>query len=120
MFYKDHIQIKERADLVMLHGTIVAEIRLKSNKKGVFSFHMYRSPSKSSVAEIDTFCEKMTQMVDKMKEENPLSIILTGDFNGRSSHFWEHELIENAAGKQLVDFSILNGILNQPTSHRKI
>ena len=49
-------------------------------------------------------------MIDQMKNENPISIILTGDFNGRSPIFWEGETVENCAGKHLVDFAALNGL----------
>ena len=87
---------KNRNDLA--DETIVAEIRLKSNKK-VFLVLTYRTPSKSSVIEIDNFCNSMSQIIDKMNEENPMSIILMGDFNGRSPVFWEHETVENAAWK---------------------
>ena len=70
----------------------------------------YRSPSKSSISELDNFCKNLTEIIDKMKEENPLSITLSGDFNGRSPHFWEEETVENAPGKHLVEFSTLNGL----------
>ena len=61
LFYKDHIPIKNRNDLATLDETIVAEIRLKSNKK-VFLVLTYRTPSKSSVIEIDNFCNSMSQI----------------------------------------------------------
>ena len=121
LYYKNHVPIKNREDLVTLYETIVSEIRLKNNKK-VFVVLAYRSPSKSTVLEIDNFCENLTRMLDKMKEENPQSIIITGDFNGRSPFFWEHETTENTAGKRLVEFSTLNcltQLINEPTHFPK-
>ena len=117
LYYKDHLPIKRREDLCSLEETIVVEVRLKNNKK-VFLILTYRSPSKSSNQEIDNFCTNLSLMIDKMKEENPLSIILTGDFNGRSPHFWTEEIVENSAGKSLVEFSIENGLsqlISEPT-----
>ena len=68
--------------------------------------------------QIDDFCQSLSVMVHSMKKENPSSIILTGDFNGRSPHFWEDELIENYVGKSLVEISSLNSLSqlkNEPT-----
>ena len=57
-------------------------------------------------------------MIDKIKNENPLTIIVTGDFNGRSPTFWDGETIGNYAGKHLVEFAALNGLsqlITEPT-----
>ena len=66
LYYKEHVPIKPRVDLVELEETIVAEIRVKNNKK-LFVLLTYRSPSKSSKAELDLFCSKLSSMIDKMK-----------------------------------------------------
>ena len=87
---------------MVLDETIIVEIRIKNNKK-VFILLTYRTPSMKS-PQIDEFCRSLSVMVNSMKKENPSSIILTGDFNGRSPHFWEDELVENYAGKSLVEF----------------
>ena len=39
-------------------------------------------------------------MLSKMSAENPLSVIVTGDFNCRSSQWWENDLV-NEEGKIL-------------------
>ena len=86
LYYKEHIPIKSRPDLVELEETVVAEIRVKHNRK-VFVVLTYRSPSKSSKDELEHFCSSLSSMIDKIKNENPLTIIVTGDFNGRSPTF---------------------------------
>ena len=108
--------IKKRPDLVTTDETIIAEIKLKHKK--VFFLLSYRTPSKSTLLEIQQYCHNLASSVQKMKNENPSLIILSGDFNGRSPLFWDNESVENLPGKLLADFMLTNGLtqlINEPT-----
>ena len=57
-------------------------------------------------------------MLDKIGDENPFAIILTGDLNCRSPTFWDDEIIESSEGKELNNLTLSNGlkqVINKPT-----
>ena len=106
LYYNPDLPIKNRAELVDLEETIVAEVRLK--RKKIFILLSYRSPSDNSL-QLSSYCTKLQGILDKINEEKPSLIILSGDFNARSPLFWEHD-DENAPGKKLSEFMITNGL----------
>jgi hypothetical protein len=94
----------------------VAEIKLSNNKK-VFFTVLYRSPSQSS-AELKEFIKNLEKNMIAINNENPSLVILTGDFNARSTLLWGDETTENEAGKLIADFSnvnLLEQLIDEPT-----
>lgn len=119
LYYKDYLPIKNRPELTTLNETIVCEIKLKSKK--IFFILSYRSPSLSLAGDIDTYCNSLESTLNKIRKEKPSTIILTGDFNAKSTSFWEDEPTENLAGKKMSEFMLqncLNELINEPTHFR--
>ena len=58
---------------------------------------IHRSPSQDQ-NEYDNFTIDFELMLSKMHAENPFCVIITGDFNCRSTQWWEND-IENNKGK---------------------
>ena len=81
--------------MVSLPECVVCEIHL--NKKKYFFVVIYRSPSQTQ-SEFDNFIINFELLVSKLHAENPFGIIITGDFNCRSTQWWEND-IENNEGK---------------------
>ena len=93
---------------------IVYEIQL--NRKKYFIAVIYRSSSQSP-EEFDNFTINFELMLSKMHAENPFCAIITGDFNCRSTQWWENE-IENNEGKlfePLVSDNGLHQLISEPT-----
>ena len=62
--------------------------------------------------------QKLKNIIANISAENPFSIILTGDLNARSPVFWDDEGTETFEGKEISNFTLLNGlqqIINEPT-----
>jgi len=94
----------------------VSEIKLSNNKK-IFFTVLYRSPSQSS-AELKEFIKNLEKTMIAINNENPSLVILTGDFNARSTLLWGDETSENEAGKLVADFSnvnLLEQLIDEPT-----
>ena len=86
LYVKDSLPTTERFDLVTLPECVVCE--LQSNMKKYFSVLIYRSPSQDQ-DELDNFAINFELMLSK---------IYAGDFNCRSTQWWEYD-IENNDGK---------------------
>ena len=82
LYIKDSLTSKNRSDLVTLPECIVYEIQL-SRKKYFFAV-IYRSPSQGP-EEFDNFTTNFELMLSKKQAENPFCVIITGDFNCRST-----------------------------------
>ena len=95
LYIKDSLPSKRRSDLVTLPECIVYEIQI--NRKKYFFAVIYRSPSQDQ-NEFDNFTIDFELMLSKMHAENPFCVIITGDFNCRSTQWWEND-IENNEGK---------------------
>ena len=109
MYYKEHLPIINRTDLVNnIDETLVCEIRLRNKK--IFIVLSYRPPSNSTVNQISEYCNKLSSLIETIRIAKPAAVVLRGDFNVRSPLFWDHETLENAAGKKLSDFMILNSL----------
>ena len=74
---------------------VVCEIQL--DRKKYFFVVVYRSPSQDQ-SEFDNFTVNLSRCFQKLHAENPFSVIVTDDFNCRSSQSWEND-IENNEGK---------------------
>ena len=67
LYFKEHLPIKERKDLILLPETIVAEIKLK--RKKVFSVLSYCLPNLSSV-DYDQFTDSIEKIYECINKEN--------------------------------------------------
>ena len=101
LYIKDSLPSKNRSDLVTLPECIVYEIQL--NRKKYFFAVVYRSPSQDQ-SQFDNFTISFELMLSKMHAENPFCVIITGDFNCRSTQWWDND-IENNEGKLFEPFS---------------
>ena len=95
LYIKYSLPSKSRSDLVTLPECIVYEIQL--NRKNYYFVVAYRSPSQNQT-EFDNFTIDFELMLSKMYAENPFCVIITGDFNCRSTQWLEND-IENNEGK---------------------
>ena len=89
---------------------------IQSNKKKYFFAVMYRSPSQGP-EEFDNFSSNFELMLSKMHAENPFCVIITGDFNCRSTQWWEDD-IENIEGRlfePLASENCLHQLISEPT-----
>ena len=114
LYIKDSLPSKNRSDLVTLPECIVYEIQL--NRKKYFFAVIYRSPSQGP-EEFDNFTINFELMLSKMHAENPFCVIITGDFNCRSTQWWEND-IENNEGRLFEPLASDNGLhqlISEPT-----
>ena len=114
LYMKDSLPSKRRSDLVTLPECIVYEIQI--NRKKYFFAVIYRSPSQDQ-NEFDSFTIDFELMLSKMHAENPFCVIITGDFNCRSTQWWEND-IENNEGKLFEPITAdigLYQLISEPT-----
>ena len=86
------------------------------NRKKYFFAVIYRSPSQNPT-EFDDFTMNFELLLSKMAAENPFCVVITGDFNCRSSQWWENE-IENDEGKHFEPLASdlgLYQLISEPT-----
>ena len=116
LYFKEHVPIVERKDLVFTDETIIAEIKLR--RKKIFFILSYRPPSKNTIGDVASYCSKMKDSIDKIAKEHPSLVVLTGDFNARSPLFWSEEHHETMPGQKLSDFMLLTcfeQLISEPT-----
>ena len=95
LYVKDSLPSKNRPDLVTLPECVVCEIKLK--RKKYFFVVVYRSPSQNQ-GEFENFTLNFELLLSKIHAENPFCVVITGDFNCRSTQWWAKD-IENSEGK---------------------
>ena len=116
LYFKEHLPIVNRPDLVLTNETIISEIRL--GRKKIFLILSYRPPSMNTVGDVAAYCSHLKDSVDKIAREKPSLVILTGDFNARSPLFWSDERHEIMPGEKLSNFMLLNcfeQLISEPT-----
>ena len=114
LYIKDSLASKNRSDLVTLPECISYEIQ--SNKKKYFFAVICRSPNQGP-EEFDNFSSNFELMLSKMHAENPFCVIITDDFNCRSTQWWEDD-IENNEGRLFEPLASENGLhqlISEPT-----
>ena len=80
-----------------LNECLVLEMNIQ-NKKG-FVISLYRLPNQSK-DEFDQFLLNFEQLMSDRMSQNPHFILVTGDYNFRSSSWWKNNLI-TSEGKQV-------------------
>ena len=106
LYIKDSFPSANRPYLVTLPECIVYEIQLNKNK--YFFAVIYRSPSQGP-EEFDNFTTNFELMLSKIHAENPFCVIITGDFNCRSTQWWEND-IENNEGRLTLFYKFVNSL----------
>ena len=114
LYVKESLPSQNRSDLVTLPECVVCEIQL--NRKKYFFVVIYRSPSQDQ-SEFDDFTVNFELLLSKLHAESPFCIVITGDFNCRSTQWWEHD-IENNEGRIFEPFVSelgLHQLISEPT-----
>ena len=114
LYAKDSLPSKDRPDFVTLSECVVCEIQLK--RKKYFFVVVYRSPSQNQ-AEFDNLLLNFELLLSKIQAENPFCVVITGDFNCRSTQWWAKD-IENSEGKEFEPLTSdlgLHQLISEPT-----
>ena len=109
--------IRRRKDLELLQKIIITEINIA--RKKTFLGTIYRSRSQRS-QQFEYFIDKLQMVSNKLKRENPQCVILTGDFNCRSSQWWTEDIEhpEGATLEELIETNGLYQLIDEPTNIR--
>ena len=115
LYFREGLPIRRRTDVELLPEMIISEITL--TRKKVFLGTLYHSPSQGS-QQFETFIGNLQQTLDRMKTEHPHCVILTGDFNCRSSIWWigDVEQPEGTALEELIETNSLYQLIEEPTN----
>ena len=114
LYVKDSLPSKNRPDLVTLPECVVCEIQLK--RKKYFFVVVYRSPNQNQ-GEFENFTLNFELLLSKIHAENPFCVVITGDFNCRSTQWWAKD-IENSEGKEFEPLTSdlgLHQLISEPT-----
>ena len=117
LYFKEDLPIKRRTDLEIMDETTVAEISIK--RKKIIFVVTYHSLSQKA-EDFHLFLDKLQLTLDYINDIKFYSIVLTGDFNCRSSHWWaeDTELPEGTDLDQLIKSNNLFQLSDQPTHIR--
>ena len=114
LYVKESLPSQNRSDLVTLPECVVCEIQL--DRKKYFFVVIYRSPSQDQSV-FDDFTINFELLLSKLQAENPFCVVITGDFNCRSTQWWEHDT-ENNEGRLFEPFVSelgLHQLISEPT-----
>ena len=114
LYVKESLPARRRPGLEAQPECVVCEIKL--NRKKYFIAVLYRIPRQTQV-ESEGFRKNFELMLSKMSAEKPFSVIITGDFNCRSTQWWDGEF-ENEEGRIFEPFTAdlgLNQLISEPT-----
>ena len=105
LYFREGLPIRRRTDLELLQEIIVTEITIA--RKKIFLVAVCRSPNQNS-EQFENFVDRLQSTLDLLRRERPYTLVLTGDFNCRSSQWWAEDM-ENPEGTALEE------LLNQIT-----
>ena len=88
IYFNEHLAVCLISPL-NVNECLVLEINIQ-NKKG-FVISLYWSPNQSK-DEFDQFLLNFEQLISDRMSQNPHFILVTGDFNVRSSSWWKNDL----------------------------
>jgi hypothetical protein len=90
-------------------------LALKINHKKVFFVTSYRKSDQNS-HEYKEYMDKLDKLLDKVTDEVPHEVILTGDFNAHNAAWYGSKTDKKGLDMQnLLDKHSLRQIVNQPT-----
>ena len=117
VYFREGLAIKRRKDLETLQEMVVTAIMI-ARKKILFTT-IYRSPSQNS-EQFENFINKLQIALNRMQSERPHSLILTGDFNCRSTQWWAQDVenLEGTALDELIETNSLHQLIDTPTNIR--
>ena len=104
IYFRDGLAIKQRRDLEMMQETMVSEVNIA--RKKIFFITVYRSPSKNS-EQVENFISNMQIMINRLQMERPHSVVLTEDFNCRTSQWWTED-VESPEGMALDETTCIS------------
>ena len=101
-------------NITNLHECLFCGLFLNGRRSYIVS--LYRSPSQSS-DEYDDFIKNFEQLLLHLASFKPHLLLMTGDFNARSSSWWSGDVdnIEGARLESITSFYGLHQIINEPT-----
>ena len=117
LYFRDGLPIKRRTDLELVQEIIVTEITIA--RKKIFFITVYRSPSQNS-EQFEHFIASLQMTLNQLQGERPHTLIITGDFNCRSSQWWaaDVESPEGTALDEIIETNILSQLIDEPTNIR--
>jgi len=118
IFVKDTLPIIIRKDL-SFDECLVVELRF--GHKRIFFTVLYRNPIyKSNSQEFLAFVDNFRELHSNIENENPYSVIYTGDFNAQSSQWWPdgNETNEGSIINIILSELGLNQLISEPTHFR--
>ena len=118
IYFRESLPIKRGNDLEELRELIVTEVIIPH--KQVFFITVYRSLSLNSM-QFEDFIDKLQRKVEKIQAENPHSLILTGDFNCRSSQWWAGDFQQpwGVELEELIGVNNLHELIAEPRNIRE-
>ena len=114
LYYKNDLPVKNRPELC-IPNCIVAEISVA--RKKIFFLVSYRKPSQTS-SDFDQYINNLNEVLDKISNENPHCIIMTGDFNAKNSE-WCSEDKTDKFGESMHELFANHGLVQtvkEPTN----
>ena len=98
----------------ILNECLVCELSFGSHRVCLVS--IYRTPSQSS-NEYNTFLLNFEQLLTYLNSIKPHVLLVTGDFNVRSSSWWSDDIdtVEGTRFESITSYYGLHQIINEPT-----
>ena len=117
LYFREGLPIKRRTDLELVQEIIVTEITIA--RKKIFFITVYRSPSQNS-EQFEHFIASLQMTLNQLQGERPHTLIITGDFNCRSSQWWaaDVESPEGTALDEIIETNNLSQLIDEPTNIR--
>ena len=113
IYYKEFLAVFP-VEVKNLNECVIFEVSIK-NKRG-YVVSLYRSPSQTQ-DEFDIFLVSFEQLNGDIIAKNPLFVLIAGDFNVRSTNWWENDL-STSEGTQVDSLTTsygLSQIISDPT-----
>ena len=117
VYFRENLPIKRRGDLEFLQEIVVAEINF--SRKKIFFVAIYRSLSQNS-EQFQHFVDMLQLTSNRINNERPYSVIVTGDLNCRSSQWWTEDIenMEGSALDELIETKNMQQLIDKPTNVR--
>ena len=113
IYYRETLPVKT-VQINYLPECLVCEVNYKNKK--IFIVTLYRSPSQND-DEFDEFLRSFESVIDHINQSNPYFVLITGDFNARSSSWWGND-INNFEGISIENLTSSYGfkqLISEPT-----